>query len=200
LERPQPKNEAAEAPELLLQGYYDPYDLPNEVLSGNCALILGPRGSGKSAITEHLRLESLQDSQLFVSRLELKNVYFSQFSSLVPDGGGDRTHYPTAWSWVLLLSLFASFSRDEGAFSNNDEDYRRTLQALTAVGFLPKSRLEQLFQVSTTSKIMLNVPGVQVGNEEASSQHGVQFYSAVDTLRQVAGTFHSDSNYIGSSS
>ena len=57
------EDEAVETPELLTDGYYDPQNMPKRILAGPSFLILGPKGAGKSALCEHLRLKAATDSQ-----------------------------------------------------------------------------------------------------------------------------------------
>jgi len=191
------EDEAVDFPELLLEGYYDPQDMPARLLDGPEFLVLGPKGSGKSALTEHLRLRAMTDSQLFVTRVELNNLHFRQFLGMVP-GIGDRTSYPSAWEWLILISLFSSFAQDEGAYSNSSEDYRRTIRALDVAGYLPKDRLDldQLITRSTTEKFAIKLPGLELGAEETRRPEGPNFFSALGTLKQVASQFMSDSRHL----
>ena len=145
------EDEAVEYPELLLDGYFDPQDMPKRLLDGPNFLVLGPKGSGKSALCEHLRLQAETNPELFVTRIELNNIHFDQFSSMVPDNG-NKNYYLSTWEWLLVLNLFTSFAQDQGAHSNSNEDYLRTIQALRAAGFLPQPRLDIGQLLSFTSE------------------------------------------------
>jgi hypothetical protein len=190
------EKEAAEAPQLLIEGYYDPHDVPSALLRGSTSLILGVKGSGKSAITEHLRLLAAKDPQLFVSRVALKDFPFSEFANIKGGGAPGQARYPSSWSWLLLLTVFDSFGQDQGAASNTDDYYQQTIRALTTNGFLPTPSLREAVLKSFKTTIKLKLPPLEGGAEESITRSGLHLFSAVETLRRVASNFHTDSTHV----
>ena len=56
------ENEKSFKPHLLLEGFLDTYGYINEIRDGHKFLVLGPKGSGKSAIGSKLELLSKQEN------------------------------------------------------------------------------------------------------------------------------------------
>ncbi|SIR94909.1 hypothetical protein [Microbacterium sp. RURRCA19A] len=106
--------EALEMPDLLLQGYYDYNQAVQHVLDGRTWLILGPKGSGKSAVLEHLRLRWAGHWNRFYTGWNLAGFPVNDMTN-IPMGqspGGSRNQ--AAWEFVLLLRLVESLAADEG--------------------------------------------------------------------------------------
>jgi hypothetical protein len=66
--------EASHDPDLLLRGFIDPLRLAHEAIVGRKYLFLGYKGSGKSALGEHLLLLSKSDPHLFVRFTNIADV------------------------------------------------------------------------------------------------------------------------------
>src|ERR1022692_3086363 len=141
--------ESSHDPDLLLRGFVDPMNLVEEARDGRRFLFLGYKGSGKSALGEHLRLVAETDSHLFVRFVNIADVSFSTFSQILKGDREPEARYPTVWSWLLLLFLFDSFSTDEGSNYAKDEDLFWGIEALKQLGLLPNPKLSDA--VSTTS-------------------------------------------------
>ena len=61
-------------PELLLDGFLDPWDAIDKAMNTPLFLFLGYKGSGKSAIGQHLRLRSESNHGLFVNEFFLRRL------------------------------------------------------------------------------------------------------------------------------
>jgi hypothetical protein len=99
--------EATRHPELLTRGFVDQGGVVDELLTGDRFLVLGSKGTGKSAIAEHIRL-STASAKTFVHIAKLRDCTYSDLKTIAK---GEEQPLPTAWSWLLLASLFASFKR-----------------------------------------------------------------------------------------
>jgi hypothetical protein len=129
--------EASHEPELLLSGFLDPFGLVDEAKCGRKFLFLGYKGSGKSALGEHLLLLSKSDPHLFVKFTNIADISFSTFSQICKGIIEPEARYPMVWSWLLLLFLLDSFSTDEGSNYAHDEALFLSIEALKQVGLLP---------------------------------------------------------------
>ena len=61
--------EGTKSPELLLEGYLNVSGFFEEARDGDKFLFLGNKGSGKTALAEHLRLTAEKESNLFVKTI-----------------------------------------------------------------------------------------------------------------------------------
>ncbi len=106
------EDEGAADPNLLLAGFFDINGISAEAKTGHKFLALGYKGSGKSSLSEHLRLEAESDPEFFTIPTFLADFPYHDFARLFP-GDDPQAKYPTAWAWLLLVRLFESLSNDE---------------------------------------------------------------------------------------
>ena len=167
------EEEGTRNPALLLDGYLDLREVDQEVLRGPRFLFLGYKGSGKSAIGEHLRLASERNSNLFVKQLFLADFPYAEFGQIVQGPTEGAVRYPSAWAWVLLLQLIASFDSDQGARGRLDPDFQRTVKLLKDLGFTPGTSLSEVVRRSSNRSFKTRLPKVaeaQWGSESAPSR------------------------------
>lgn len=190
------EREGAEHPELLINGYLDPFELINQARDGTRFLFLGYKGSGKSAIGEHLRLKAETDSHLFVKHLSLADFPFAPFGKLVDADTEPESRYPTAWTWVLLLQLIDSFSKDQGSNVQSDDDLFYGVEALREAGLLPSPDFKHVINTSAKSSVALKLASIGVGFERAenSAVGDIPFFS--ERLRKLVQRFQSDSLHL----
>ncbi|MBA4365226.1 MAG: hypothetical protein C0398_04360 [Coprothermobacter sp.] len=132
-------NEATQFPQLLLDGYLDSHGLGKELLEGHRFLVLGPKGSGKTAVAEHLRLVADSDpSSTFVTLCNLGDFPYSDFrSKLGSEVAQER--YPGGWSWLLLGTMLSSFARDAGGQNSDDGLFQEVTGALARTGLFAEN-------------------------------------------------------------
>src|SRR4051812_32922962 len=124
------ERERSQDPRLLLDGYYDLHGQTHAITRGPEYLVLGYKGSGKTMLAERLELLGDQDPTLFVTNVALGDFPFAQFKKIVGGEADNETRYPAAWSWLLLLLLLDSFSRDESSPTLIDPRFTNALTAL----------------------------------------------------------------------
>jgi hypothetical protein len=191
-------HEASHDPDLLLRGFVDPFDLVKEAKVGGKFLFLGYKGSGKSALGEHLRLLSQSDPHLFVKFINIADVSFSTFSQICKGIIEPEVRYPMVWSWLLLLFLLDSFSADEGSNYAHDQDLFLSIEALKQVGLLPQPELKNL--VNTTAdrsfslKLTLLVTSIETAWKKTATPADFPFL--VDRLKLIAARFKSESKHL----
>jgi hypothetical protein len=190
------EQEGASDPALLLDGFLDLGGVAEEAVKGHKFVFLGYKGSGKSAISEHIRLKAQSDPQLFVTSTFLADFPYSDFSRLVR-GEDVETKYPTAWSWLLLVKLFDSFNKDQGAASNSDSDFRTAIETLTKLGLLPSPTLKELVLTSSTRTFKVKLPVVFESQfRRDKHEQNLKFPFFVERLKAVASTFKSRSRHL----
>ena len=78
------ESEKVRNPELLLEGFFDENGYLNEVREGYRFLVLGPKGSGKSAIGSKLELDAKNGGHYFVKSYHLGSFPHSKFGEIFP--------------------------------------------------------------------------------------------------------------------
>lgn len=130
------EEERTSDPDLLLHGFLDPFGAMPDLRSGRKFLVLGPKGSGKSAIAQRLSLEATGNPMLFAESLSLGDFPFSAFSSLVPGDDAQETKLNVAWRWVMLVQAFGSLSKDSQATHPAADSWHDVQALLTKRGLL----------------------------------------------------------------
>ena len=183
--------EASHEPDLLLRGFVDPMNLVPEVRTGKRWLFLGYKGSGKSALGEHLRLVSESDPELFVHFVNIADISFSTFSQILKGQFEPEARYPTVWSWLLLLFLLDSFAEDESANITRDADFYAAIDALKQLGLLPKPNLSEAVNVTSDRSFSLKLTSVFGGFEttfkSTKTEQDLPFFAT--RLRMIARRF-----------
>jgi len=153
------ENEAAHSPDLLTKGFFDPMDLAQEAYEGRRFLFLGYKGSGKSALGEHIRLLAEADHRIFANTINISDISFTTFSQILKGQIEPDARYPIVWSWIFLLHLLDSFSRDEGSNVNESEELFYTLDSLRRIGLTPTPSLGQLISKTNESGFTFRLSG-----------------------------------------
>ncbi|XOF34614.1 MAG: P-loop ATPase, Sll1717 family [Candidatus Electrothrix sp. YB6] len=189
--------EGALYPDLLLDGFLDPWDVIDKIIDSPKFLFLGYKGSGKSSIGEHLRLLSKKKFNLFVSNLFLSDFPYGNFEKIVTGDAEPESRYPSAWSWLLILSILNSLSRDESIYS--DSNVMSSINALSEVGLLPTKNLKETVIASSKPKYKAKLPGL-LDIEYDSNQKKINdlgFIRIISSLKESLLSFDKfDNNHI----
>jgi hypothetical protein len=190
--------EATHHPDLLLEGFVDHLGLANEAKYGHKFLFLGYKGSGKSALGEHLRLGAANDPLLFVEFVNIDDVSFSTFSQILKGSIEPEARYPMVWSWLLLIFLLNSFSRDEGSNFAQDDELFLTVEALKQLGLLPEPSLSRAVNATSERSFSLKlnsvIGGIEGTYKTTTGTPDLPFF--VERLKLVSRRFRSKSRHL----
>jgi hypothetical protein len=129
------------SPRLLREGYYDLGGIEESVLNSHEFLILGYKGSGKSAIGGRLQLIA-QDSPsrysapapIHVDRLSLK-----EFRGVVPEAIDPHIRHQWVWELHLLIHIVSQLAQDAQADQTHRESISAAHEQLQKAGVTPQS-------------------------------------------------------------
>jgi phosphoglycolate phosphatase-like HAD superfamily hydrolase len=190
--------EGADLPNLLLEGYLDAQRITEAALGGEQFIFLGYKGAGKTALGERLRLLSASDPLLFARHIFLSDFPFKSFNKIIGGSAEAEARYPAAWSWLLLIVLFESLERDEGASAKTDPEFAKVLTRLRSAGILPAASLSELVLASSKRSFKVKLPFDLELDYEAAPGLGddVSFVHVVTYLRDLASRVKSSSRHI----
>jgi hypothetical protein len=188
------EQEGANDPNLLLAGFMDVDSIAEESRTGNRFLVLGYKGSGKSAVSEHLRLQAQGVHSLFISTIFLGDFPYGDFSRLV-QGDDPEVKYPTAWSWLILVKLFDSLTRDQAVAPG--ESFEFAIDSLKKLGLLPTPSLKEMVLTSSSRTFKIKLP-VLFESEFRRDRHeqNLKFPFFVEKLKTIlVGTNFTEQAY-----
>jgi hypothetical protein len=189
--------EGAEAPDLLLHGFFDDTQLTEQALSGSSFLFLGYKGSGKTAIAERARLLGERDPELFVTTAALDDFSYGDFKSLAGAGGDSESRYPTVWAWVLLLFLVQSLERDELGRIDAPRSYTLPVEGIRSLNLLPLPQLKHLVTTSSKRGFKATLPKFfEYTEERVAESHDLQMMQMVRALHEAVLQFPTTSRHV----
>lgn len=152
--------EAVEQPELLLEGYYDYREAAYGVATRSKWLILGPKGSGKSAVLENIRLKWALDPQRFFTYWNLGSFPVSDVTRIGAGQSGGASRTQAAWEFLLLLRIVESLNSDQGISCPGS--FLRMVKALKEGGLITGDWLSRVSRwTNTRVKFDAKVLGVE---------------------------------------
>jgi hypothetical protein len=107
-------DEASLDPELLLNGYLDFKESVYHMTTGLAWYILGPKGAGKSAVFEHLRLKWADRYDRFFVTWDLRGFPVADVTQIQTGQSIGPSRTQSAWEFLLLLRVFQTLAADEG--------------------------------------------------------------------------------------
>lgn len=181
---------------LLLEGFFEKDGSTHRLLHGPSYLVLGYKGSGKSAIAEHLELVSRPNPQLFVDTVLLRDFPFEQVPELVPSSADIAVRNNLAWSLLLLLRLFESLSKDQGAV-RSEAEIDRVASELRSLNLLPKKRFRDLVLTSREVNLAVALPKLFSASLKGEFSEPILALTQVkDALRELLTQAQTESRHI----
>lgn len=135
-----------ELPKLLIEGFLD-NGYVDKLINSDDFLVLGPKGSGKSAIGVRLELMSRSNNEIQVKKYDLADFPYKPFSKIIPSKEAREIKFQNDWEYILLVALINNILKDETALHDNPL-LKKVAAALESYGILPSEDLTHI--VSTT--------------------------------------------------
>ena len=149
------QEEGAEYPDLLINGYFQIDNINRQVLDSNKFLFLGYKGSGKSALSEHMKLTS--DANTIVDQQSLKNFPYKTFGKIVSGDSEPEVKLKLAWRWLLLVRVLQDLIADPDARASSEEELERTIQLLTQAGLMDVTNISDMVKKTSSNTFKVNV-------------------------------------------
>lgn len=187
--------EEADDPKLLMEGYYELPGLTSEATHGRKFLFLGYKGSGKSAIGQHLSLRASKSTDMFVDVVNLGEFPYKALANLT--GPESTARFTTAWTFLLLVRLFSSLYKDEEAWMMSDDLVVRMLETLLSLNLLLTPDLHTLVADSQRTSLSVGIKDiVQLGTEATTKAQTSPIPFLAEKLRAVSVLIQSNCKHI----
>ena len=172
-------------PELLNEGYLNISSVAEKAIDNSTFLFLGYKGSGKSSLSEHLRLRS---TSVVVDQQQLKDFPFKQFDKILQTE--DRIiKYKKLWRWILFVKVFANLYHDSSAVIKADDDISKLVNIFTQEGIFPLINISSLVNKSVKDTIALSLKHLNISREQAYDNVSVDIELLTDYLKNLLHVF-----------
>lgn len=191
-------DEGVELPNLLIEGYLDPQNMVRSALETSSFLFLGNKGSGKSALSQHLQLTK-SSYHLFVKNILLEDFPYKSFNKIISGNADSEVKFPIAWDWLLLIYAIQSLSDDHKAVTILQNEFSQTLDSLRKIGILPAENIRDIVSKSAKNSFKINLLQMFEFAFEGSNEHNsseLQFLHLIDFLKKVVKEFESECQHL----
>lgn len=150
------QTERSRHPELLKEGYFDIENIAEKALNQDVFLFLGYKGSGKTALAEHLSLTK-ESYDCHIDCLQMRDFPYRSFASSMLPGESPEVQTSLAWRWLLLCRVFSNLLDDEVAISEREEEAHELSQLLSRLGLINVRSVADFARKSVASGIRLKL-------------------------------------------
>lgn len=151
------QSERMDDPTLLTEGYLNLSQVIETVNNPRYFLFLGYKGSGKSALSEHLKL---CENEYVVEQQPLKDFPFKFFDKVIDNE--DRTiKYKTIWRWLLCVSVLASLCKEAKHVNDKAQE---AIAIFTQLGLFPVMEISTLLKKSSTTTISATIKSLGISH------------------------------------
>lgn len=175
------RNEVSEDEEEFVKSYVDLNGAAQFVTSGRIFLVLGPKGTGKSALGWYLRSTESDGNHLALLRdassLPLDEVPRLQTGQ---NEGPERT--VVAWKFILLCNYLELLLRDQGCSLRSNNEVMRVAKALRQYGFTGDTSGRALLKISGTT---VSIPIPNLGSiYKRESKGSINIYNLLPYMEE----------------
>jgi hypothetical protein len=184
--------EATTHADLFRGGYYDFKEAATRVRQREAWALIGPKGAGKTAVLEYLRLEWEGNPLRFVDRWNLGQFPVADVTNIQVGGLSGPSAVRAAWQFLLLLRVFESLMRDQGR--SEDRGVRGLQKDLTKAGLIGGSDLRTRFGEWTSTTVEYQVAGL--GGSSTYEEHGATPVQIVEVLQAAMERIETSSQHV----
>jgi len=187
------KNEIAGDRDDFIRSFVDLNRITEEVIAGEKTLVLGPKGTGKSALAWYLEASQLGRNYLCTvqdaSDLPLADIPRLQTGQ---SAGTERT--VAAWKFILLCNYLALLLKDQSCDLPNRNEVARVTRLLKGYGFMGDTSGRAILDISKTT---IEIPIPKVGTiYRRESQSKLNIYSLLPYLEDWAANARSANRHM----
>lgn len=172
----------------LEKAFFDEDGVLEEINNGARWLVLGNKGSGKSAIGEKLRISSDHDS--FSKIFSLSSISYKNLRGIITGDDIERAKFFNAWKVILLVKIIESVNEDQSNNLANDKRYKNLLDFLKKNGLMGDSSISLM--INKTYK--LSARGgfkdvIQFGREDEYVNNEIGAQNLINVILSLISTY-----------
>jgi len=176
------QSERMDYPNLLKDGYLNISQVIETVNNPRYFLFLGYKGSGKSSLSEHLKL---CENDYIVEQQPLTNFPFKFFDKVI--NSEDRTiKYKIIWRWLLCAYVLSSLCKD---LKQINEDTRQAIVIFTQLGLFPVINISSLLKKSSTTTISATIKSLGISHSVSTEYAEADMELLTNYVKNIIITF-----------
>lgn len=176
------QEEGVECPRLLIDGYYEVNNVVQKVCNTSTFLILGYKGSGKSAFSEHLKLSA---SDMCVNQQSLKDFPYKMLSKIVTGDSEIEYKLKVSWRWLLLVQILSALGQDNEAQPSNRNQLYELENFLTQSGIYPLVNMSAVVAKSTSRSFQGKIKGLAYSHTTQEENAQISLEWLIDYVKSV---------------
>lgn len=177
------KNELAGDRDEFIRSFVDLNRITEDVISGDKTLILGPKGTGKSALAWFLDASQLNSNYLCTVQ-DASDLPLADIPRLETGQAAGTERTVAAWRFILLCNYLALLLRDQTCEIPNRHEVDRVTKLLRGYGLIGDSSGRAILDISKTT---IEIPIPKVGTiYRRERQSKLNIYSLLPYLEDWA--------------
>lgn len=186
--------EGQENPTLLLDGYYDKDNIIETAINSSKFLFLGYKGSGKTALSEHLRLMKRDD--LIIDQLLLESFPYKSFTKMVSGSDDSEVKIKVAWNWLLKIKVLGSLISDKDAKSLLEVELNKAIELFTQLGIFPLTNISSLVKKSSSNSFKTGIKIFSYEHTNETENASISFELALDYISNLVLSFKEEKRHL----
>jgi hypothetical protein len=179
------KSAAENETKYLEQVFLDINNYLSQLVKGEKFLVIGPKGSGKSAFGIMLKNISRKDPNFFVRKFELDAFPYHRFSELLPKTEAIESRLPSHWEFLLLIEFLNSFYKDSSCDSEGDYDFKKVIELLKQIRVIPNKELIEIIDQTIKKHYSIDLKFLKIGKSDEFSLNILNQRVLYDILKDV---------------
>jgi len=187
------RNEAAENAREFTSTFVDLDGAVKAIIGGSRFMVLGPKGTGKSAIAWYLALTSEAGAHIAKVR-DASTLPITEIPKVATGQQDGFERSTTAWKFLLLCNFLQLLLSDEACSLNRNPEVVRVAKHLRKYGFMDDAAGKAIL---SASKVTVNIPIPKVGNIYTRERtDAVSIYNLIPYLEDWVNSAESSSRQI----
>jgi len=187
------QTESEEYPNLLIDGYLNTTNIVGNATNKTTFLFMGYKGSGKSALSEHLKL-SYRDG--IVKQVPLKDFPYNSLGNILTGEAEKEVKLKIAWRWLLLTYALSILMDDTAAKCELQQEFDDAIKLLTQTGLFPLTNISDLVRKTNTSSFKAAMKAFSYEHTTQKESVQVSLYFAIDYIKKLIISFKEEHNHL----
>lgn len=162
------ETEFKRSPELIEEAYYDAFDAVKRVMEDFPFLVIGRKGTGKTAISARIRVLSSKDSLIFCKHISLANFEFNSFARMGSSDLKGGVRFTAPWRLMLLLQVYEELNQKELVI--NSHEFYKVCKSLQQYGLISNGSISRVVRTVSRNGFRIGFSDVSLDLGEVESQ------------------------------